>query len=283
VEFSLDINHSKRRFESPVVMGILNVAPDSFYDGGKYLEERDMLRHVAKMIDEGATFIDIGAASTRPGSEEIDQDEELKRLINAVELVLREFPDCIISADTYRSQIARAAIEHGAHIINDISGGTFDKGMFKVIAEQKVPYILMHIQGKPKMMQKDPHYEDVVRDIQHFFSSQLSELELHGINKNIILDPGFGFGKTVEHNYELLYHLQTFKTFGHPIMAGLSRKSMINKVLRTAPQNALNGTTVLNTLALLNGANILRVHDVKEAVEAIKLVSLYFQTNHQNR
>lgn len=279
MEFTLKINNKKLVFIKPIIMGILNVNPDSFYDGGKFNSEKDILLHVEKMIGEGATIIDIGAASTRPGAEEITEKQELERLLKVLNLISLNFPDTIISVDTYRSFIARKVIENGAHIINDISGGTFDTNMFEVIAEQQVPYIMMHIQGTPKNMQQNPQYENVVNEIKLFFQHQLTKLKQLGVTKNIILDPGFGFGKTLEHNYELLYHLNSFKDLGYSIMAGVSRKSMINKVLKIKPQNALNGTTILNTIALLNGANILRVHDVKEAMEAIKLVEFYKNTN----
>ncbi len=279
MEFTLKINNKKLVFIKPIIMGILNVNPDSFYDGGKFNSEKDILLHVEKMIGEGATIIDIGAASTRPGAEEITEKQELERLLKVLNLISLNFPDTIISVDTYRSFIARKVIENGAHIINDISGGTFDTNMFEVIAEQQVPYIMMHIQGTPKNMQQNPQYENVVNEIKLFFQHQLTKLKQLGVTKNIILDPGFGFGKTLEHNYELLYHLNSFKDLGYSIMAGVSRKSMINKVLKIKPQNALNGTTILNTIALLNGVNILRVHDVKEAAESIKLVEFYNQTN----
>lgn len=279
MEFTLKINDKKLVFTKPIIMGILNVTPDSFYDGGKFNSEKDILLHVEKMIGEGATIIDIGVASTRPGAEEITEKHELERLLKVLNLIILHFPDTIISVDTYRSFIARAVIEKGAHIINDISGGTFDTNMFEVIAERQVPYIMMHIQGTPKNMQQNPQYENVVNEIKFFFQHQLTKLKQLGVTKNIILDPGFGFGKTLEHNYELLYHLNSFKDLGYSIMAGVSRKSMINKVLKIKPQNALNGTIILNTIALLNGANILRVHDVKEAAESIKLVEFYNQTN----
>jgi dihydropteroate synthase len=260
-------------------MGILNVTPDSFYDGGMYHSEKDLLMHVDKMINEGATIIDIGAISTKPGAEEISEEQELEKLLQTLNLIVNHFPDTIISVDTYRSKIAKSVLENGAHIINDISGGTFDNNMFSVIAEYNSPYIMMHIQGTPKDMQKNPQYKNVVAEIKLFFEQQLSKLNKLGITKNIILDPGFGFGKTLEHNYKLLKHLKSFEDLGYPILAGVSRKSMINKVLKSNPQKALNGTTVLNTIALINAANILRVHDVKEAMEAINLVEFFKQTN----
>jgi len=236
---------------------------------------------VEKMIIDGASIIDIGAVSTRPGAIGISEERELARLLEIQNLIIHHFPDIILSVDTYRSQIAKTVLENGAHIINDISGGTFDNKMFEVIAKYQVPYILVHIQGTPKNMQQNPQYENVVDEINLFFQQQIAKLNQLGITNNIILDPGFGFGKTLEHNYKLLHHLNSFKELGHPILAGVSRKSMINKILNTKPQDALNGTTVINTIALLNGANILRVHDVKEAVEAIQLVEFHNHTNHK--
>jgi len=279
--FSLNVKHKQRTFKEPVVMGILNISTDSFYDGGKYNSEKKILLQVEKMITEGATIIDIGAVSTRPGAKEISEEQELDSLLRVQNSILENFPNLILSVDTYRSQIAKIAIENGAHMINDISGGTFDKKMLEVIAEYQVPYVMMHIQGTPKNMQQNPQYINVVNEIKLFFQQQIAKLKQLGVTSNIILDPGFGFGKTLEHNYILLHHLKSFKELNCPLMAGISRKSMINKVLNTNPQNALNGTTILNTIALLNGANILRVHDVKAAAEAIRLVEFYNQTNHK--
>ena len=214
-------------------------------------------------------------ASSRPGAAEVPEDEELERLLPAVENLLSVFPDAIISVDTYRSKVAKNAVEAGAHIINDISGGTFDDKMFQTVADLNVPYVLMHIKGSPQNMQNDPRYVDVVQEVKYFFKKQLRKLRDAGVTGNIILDPGFGFGKTLENNYELLKDLASFTDLGCPVLTGVSRKSMINKVLQTTPDEALNGTTVLNTIALLNGANILRVHDVKEAVEVVRLVEFY--------
>lgn len=281
MNFSLSINQKEQFFSKPIIMGILNVTPDSFYDGGKYHSEKDLLLHVDKMITEGATIIDIGAISTKPGAEEISEEKELEKLLLSLSSIATHFPDAIISVDTYRSKIAKAVIENGAHIINDISGGTFDDNMFNVVAENHLPYIMMHIQGTPKNMQKNPSYGNVVKEIKQFFRQQITKLNKLGVTKNIILDPGFGFGKTLEHNYKLLQQLRSFEDIGYPILAGVSRKSMINKVLKSNPQKALNGTTVLNTIALMNGANILRVHDVKEAMEAINLVEFYNHSNNE--
>jgi dihydropteroate synthase len=258
-------------FEKPLVMGILNITPDSFYDGGKHSGMAGILNHVSKMLNEGADIIDVGAISTKPGATDVSFEEERDRLIPVLENIKNKFPDSIISIDTYRSQVARIAVDKGAHIINDISAGNFDKEMFKVISELNVPYIIMHIQGTPSNMQQNPVYKDVVKEVGQYFIEKVTALKKLGVN-DIIIDPGFGFGKTVEHNYELLNNLEYFSIFDLPIMVGISRKSMINKVLHTTPDEALNGTTVLNTIALMKGSNILRVHDVKEAVEAVKLV-----------
>ena len=256
-------------------MGILNLTPDSFYDGGLYKDEKAFLSRVEKMLEEGAGIIDIGAVSTRPGANDVSLEDETKRLVPAIQKISKEFPEAILSVDTYRSEVAQQAIGAGAHIINDISGGTFDPGMFSTIAQLQVPYILMHIKGTPKNMQHNPIYSDVVEEIKSFFEQQLSKLEELSVTENIILDPGFGFGKTLEANYTILKELSSFKELGCPLLVGISRKSMINKVLGTKPKDALNGTTAIHTLALLNGANILRVHDVKEAVEAVKLMEVY--------
>ena len=250
-------------------MGILNITPDSFYDGGSYLNIIDQLKQVEKMISEGAVIIDIGANSTRPGADSVSEKEELARLLPSLIAINGHFSEIVISVDTYRTTIAKAAIEHGATIINDIYGGRYDGEMFELIAHHNIPYILMHMQGTPDTMQINPHYKDVVKEIHEFFKSRI-DLIPSGYNQ-LILDPGFGFGKTVENNFLLLKHFESFCSFKRPLLAGLSRKSMINRTLQIKPQKALNGTTVLNTIALMKGANILRVHDVKEAVEAISL------------
>lgn len=260
--------------EKPLVMGILNITPDSFYDGGKHEGVKNIIRHTERMLEEGAAIIDAGAVSTRPGSAGVSVSEEKSRLIPVLKKLVREFPEALFSVDTYRSDIARIAIGEGAHIINDISAGQFDKKMFATIAELRIPYIIMHMQGTPGTMQIDPKYKNVVKEVLFYFSTRVNKLKRLGIN-DIIIDPGFGFGKTVAHNYELLGNLELFSTFSLPVMAGVSRKSMINNVLGIKPGNALNGTTVLNTMALMKGANILRVHDVKEAVEAIKIYNAF--------
>jgi dihydropteroate synthase len=255
-------------------MGILNITPDSFYDGGKYPGMQDALKRAGKMIGEGASIIDIGAVSTRPGAEDVSEEEEIKRLIPVTEAVSREFPDTVISVDTYRSSVAERAADAGAHIINDISGGEFDLKIFATAARLHMPYVLMHMKGTPKTMQVNPHYDNITSEVLDFFHTRIEKLSALGVN-DIILDPGFGFGKNLEHNYALLKNLTVLNTFQLPLLAGASRKSMINRVLGTTPESALNGTTVANTIALLNGAKILRVHDVKEAVEAVKIVSVY--------
>jgi dihydropteroate synthase len=257
---------------SPKVMGILNITPDSFYDGGKYKNEADILFQTEKMLTEGATFIDVGAYSSRPGATHISEKEELKRILPVIELLVKYFPEIIISVDTFRSEIAKKTIENGAAIINDISGGKMDEKMFQTVAKLQVPYILMHMLETPQNMQQNPVYEDVTKDIIRFFSEQI--FKLHQLKMNdIIIDMGFGFGKTLQHNYEILSNLALFKNLDAPILIGISRKSMLYKPLDITANEALNATTAANTIALLNGANILRVHDVKEAVEAIKIVN----------
>jgi dihydropteroate synthase len=265
-------------FQYPIVMGILNITPDSFYDGGMYESEPDIIKRVGKMLAEGASIIDIGSMSTKPGAQIISEHEELNRLIPVIKSIIVHFPDIIISVDTFRSNVARVAIKEGAAIINDISGGDMDVKMFETIARLNVPYVLMHMQGTPQTMQKNPEYKDVVKDIIYILSEKVEKLKQLGVN-DIIIDPGFGFGKTVEHNYQLLKNLKCFDFFELPILVGISRKSMINKVLHIKPEDALNATSILNTIALLNGANILRVHDVKEAVETIKLLEVYNQSD----
>lgn len=257
--------------DKPMVMGIVNVTPNSFYEDSRFEDEKTILKRAEQILEEGGSVIDIGAQSTQPGAEETGIKEETQKLSKAIAWVRKEFPEAIISADTYHAEVAKAAVESGADIINDISGGTMDEKMFTTIDELNIPYILMHIQGTPTTMQKAPSYENVVHEVMFYFSEKILQLRELGVN-DIILDPGFGFGKTVEHNYQLLNALDQFKIFNLPLLVGISRKSMINKVLEIKPEEALNGTTVLNTLALTKGASILRVHDVKEAVEAVRLV-----------
>lgn len=258
---------------SPVVMGILNLTPDSFYDGGKYITVEIQLKQVEKMLIEGASIIDLGAVSTRPGAIGVDESTEIERLLPSIKSIAKHFPGCIISVDTYRQNVARVAVEHGASMINDIYGGRFDKGMLETVASLHVPYIMMHMKGTPANMQDNPVYSDVVAEVVFFFEKQLQQCHNKGV-RQVIIDPGFGFGKTLEQNFELLTHLEEFRSLGIPILAGVSRKSMINKTLKIHASEALNGTSVLNTIALLKGADILRVHDVKEAIEAIRLVKM---------
>lgn len=252
-------------------MGILNITPDSFFDGGKYKTDVAILTQAEKMLNEGATFIDVGAYSSRPGATHITEDEELQRILPTLDLLLKNFPESYISIDTFRSKVAEKSIINGAAIINDISGGKMDANMFTTIAKLQVPYIMMHMQGTPQNMQKNPQYENIVTEITSFFASQIFKLKQLKVN-DILIDVGFGFGKTITHNYQLLQQLSLFKNLDVPILTGVSRKSMLYKVLNIDPTNALNATTVANTIALLNGTNILRVHDVKEAIEAVKIV-----------
>tara|TARA_R110000751_G_scaffold29734_1_gene76358 strand:+ start:82085 stop:82867 length:783 start_codon:yes stop_codon:yes gene_type:complete len=252
-------------------MGILNLTPDSFFDGGKYKDEISILKQVEYMLEHGATFIDMGAYSSRPGADHVAEDEELQRMTPVIDLILKNFPDTLISIDTFRSKVAAESIEHGAAIINDIAAGNLDENMFATIAKHQVPYIMMHMKGTPQSMQKEAVYDNMVNDLRFYFSEKIRETTSKKIN-DVIIDPGFGFAKTTAQNYTLLNHLDMFQTFGLPILIGLSRKSMIYKVLGSSPQEALNGTTALHTVALLKGANIIRAHDVKEASECIKLV-----------
>ncbi|MBX2905647.1 MAG: dihydropteroate synthase [Taibaiella sp.] len=255
---------------TPAVMGILNATPDSFYHEKRASEAKGLLGLAEIMLKDGASILDVGGESTRPGAGAVSPDEEAKRVLPAITSLRKEFPDVWISIDTYHAEVARNAVDAGADIVNDISGGLLDKDMLNTVAELDVPYIVMHIQGVPGTMQQDPQYNHVVQDVLRHLRQIISRCHDAGI-KQVIADPGFGFGKTVEHNYELLAMLNTFSTLGVPVLAGLSRKSMICKPLKVSPVNALNGTTALNMAALMNGANILRVHDVREAIETVKL------------
>ncbi len=255
----------------PKVMGIINVTPDSFYDASKYKEEKAVLKAAERMLSEGAAILDIGGMSSRPGARVIDEKEELERVLPAIRSIVHHFPQAILSIDTVRARVAEEAVANGAAIINDISAGLLDPEMPETVARLNVPYILMHMQGRPENMQENPQYEDVSREVLDFMIARIACFRQLGV-KDIILDPGFGFGKSVHHNYRLLHDLGLFRHItGLPVLAGISRKSMINKVLNTTPSEALNGTTALNMVALLNGASILRVHDVKEAMETVKL------------
>ena len=257
----------------PKVMGILNVTPDSFFDGGKFTGKDKILHQTEKMLLAGATFIDIGGYSSRPGAKDISEDEEKSRVIPAIEIIFKNFPDSIISVDTFRSAIAKNAIEAGAAMINDISGGSLDKKMPEVVASLQVPYILMHMQGTPQTMANMTNYDNMLKEMIDYFHQKIYAFQTLGV-KDIIIDPGFGFAKTVAQNFELLKKLEYLKILEKPMLVGLSRKSMIWKSLNMQPEDALNGTTSLNTIALLKGASILRVHDVKEAVEVVKLMKL---------
>lgn len=254
----------------PRIMGILNVTPDSFYDGGEFVSPETALRHVEKMIRHGADIIDIGGMSSRPGAPVITTEEELKRVLPVLTAIVKEFPDSAVSIDTVHSGVAIAAIEHGAAMINDISAGKIDPQLISVAAKYKVPYVLMHMQGTPSTMQKEPHYENVCEEVLQFFIDESRNLIKNGVQE-IIIDPGFGFGKTLQHNYELAAHLDQFSVVGFPILAGVSRKSMICQLLKVNPDKALNGSTALHAILLMKGVNILRVHDVREAKETIEV------------
>ena len=258
---------------SPKVMGILNLTSDSFYDGGRYKSDSDILSKVENMLHEGATFIDVGAYSSRPNAKHISEEEELKRIVPVVELLLKTFPGILLSIDTFRGRVATESIESGASMINDISAGKLDDYMLQTVAKLHVPYIMMHMRGTPQNMQKLTHYDKLVKDILFYFSERIHVAKAMGI-ADVIVDPGFGFAKTITQNFELLNRLEFFKMLESPILVGLSRKSMIHKSLGITANQALNGTTVLNTIALLKGANIIRVHDVKEAVECVRLFNL---------
>lgn len=268
----LQFGNRKLSLEQPLIMGILNVTEDSFFDGGQYLTEDAVLNRVGKMLDEGADIIDLGAMSTRPGAAELPEEEELGKIAKAVRQIVSHYPEAVISVDTWRASVARAAVANGARMINDISGGTFDAAMIPAMGQLQVPYCLMHTTAKPDVMQQRTEYQDIIKDIFLFFETQIEKLTQQGLHReNIILDPGFGFGKTLEQNYFLLQNMQEFRVLDLPVLVGISRKSMIYKLLDCSPKEALNGTTVLNTLAVQRGANILRVHDVREAVEVRKI------------
>lgn len=257
---------------SPKVMGILNVTPNSFYDGGKHSDDESVLFQVEKMLSEGATFIDIGAYSSKPSAEFVSEEEEISRLISVIQLVLKHFPATLISIDTFRAKVAKAAIETGACIINDISAGSLDAAMMATVAKLHVPYIMMHMKGNPQTMQSMANYENIIKEMLFYFSEKVAQARSLGIS-DLLIDPGFGFAKTKDQNFDVMNKLELFQMLELPILVGVSRKSMIYKTLETSPEFALNGTTVLNTIALQKGANILRVHDVREAIETIKLVS----------
>ena len=272
--FTLNCKGKIFKIETPVVMGIINATPDSFYEGHLSLPNEGILALAKKMIGEGAAILDIGGQSTRPGSKRVTAEEEIKRIIPIIKNIRASFPQILISADTYHSAVAIAAVQEGANIINDISAGEMDTAMIQTVSSLKVPYICMHMKGEPESMHKAPIYDDVLREVFDFFIGKTNECKRAGIT-DVIIDPGFGFGKTISHNFQLLQELNLFNVFGNPVLAGLSRKSTVYRTLNISPQEALNGTTVLNTLAIQNGAAILRVHDVREAVEVIKLMSAF--------
>ena len=259
-------------FSTPIVMGILNLTTDSFYDGGRYLEEDKIIRKIIETEKLGAKIIDLGASSSRPRSIPVSENEEIKKLLPTIELIKKHSNKLLISIDTFRSNVAKICIEKGADIINDISAGNKDKEMFNTVIELDVPYIMMHMKGNSLTMQNNPRYKNIVLEILEFFEKKIKNLEKKGFTK-IIIDPGFGFGKTLEHNYEILNNLSKFKKFGYPLIIGASRKSMIYNLLNKTPQEVLNGTSIVNTISLLNGADILRVHDIEEALECIKITN----------
>ncbi len=267
-------NHLTLDLSTPKVMGIINLTPDSFYDGGKYLREKAWMARAAQLIEEGAQILDIGAASTRPGSALIGSDDEWKILENPIRQLRKIYPRILISVDTYNAGLVSLCADLGVNIINDISGGSWDKQMFAQGAKSPMAYVMMHIQGQPANMQQNPQYENVMDELKDYFKVRLEQLRQLDFHK-IIIDPGFGFGKTLEHNYEILARMNELNELGFPVLAGLSRKSMIFRPLNITPEQSLNGTTALNMLALQQGANILRVHDVKEAVETIRLFTLF--------
>lgn len=259
-------------FNYPLVMGIVNITQDSFFDGGQYLQEKNIVERIETIISEGADIVDIGCIATNPFAETISEEEELSRLKKVIKIIFPKYSNIIFSIDTYRASIAEYAIDNGINIINDISGGDFDNNMFATVARLKAPYILMHTSGRPHEMQQKTNYNNIIADIMFHLSERIERLHDFGV-ADIIVDPGFGFGKTIEQNYYLLQHLSIFQELNCPLLVGLSRKSMLYKMLNISPEDALNATSIVNTIALLNGANILRVHDVKEAVEAIKIVN----------
>lgn len=276
---TINLNGRLIDLAKPIVMGILNVTPDSFFDGGKYKTEKKVVSRAEEILEQGGTIIDIGAVTTKAGSDGLSTKDEIDRLLPAVKAVRKAFPNAFISIDTYRSWVALKVIEEcGPCIVNDVTGGNFDVHMFDTVGKLGVPYILMHMLGTPLHMQENPEYDDIIRDISLFFTDRVKKLTKAGV-KDVIIDPGFGFGKTLEHNYELLNRLDSFKVFQLPVLAGMSRKSMIYKLLGSTPEEALNGTSVTNTLALMGGADILRVHDVREASEAIRIFNMLRSTS----
>jgi dihydropteroate synthase len=272
--FTLHCKGKEWIIDEPIVMGIINSTPDSFYSGSRSQDLDDIIAKAEKMLREGARILDIGGQSTRPGSQPIGVEEELKRVIDPIKAIKKHFPHSMVSIDTYHSKVASEAIAAGASMVNDISAGSIDPHMIKVVAALKVPYVLMHMKGTPQTMQQEAKYDDVVNEVLSFFEIRKKQIQAEGI-KDIIIDPGFGFAKTISHNFTLLRELERFQALGSPVMLGISRKSTVYKTLEVSPEEAMNGTTVLHTIGLINQANILRVHDVQEAMEAIKLVQAY--------
>ena len=277
---TININGTLIDFSTPRVMGIVNVTPDSFFSGSRSQGADKIVERCSQIISEGGTMIDVGAQSTSPSSRFLDAKEEAERLIPALKLIRQEFPDIILSVDTFYADVAKEAVEeYGVNIINDISGGQLDEQMFPVVAQLNVPYILMHMRGTPQTMQQYTHYDSFIRDILYYFSERKAKLNHLGVN-DVIIDPGFGFSKTTSQNYELMAYLKYFHIFEEPVLVGISRKSMISKLLGITPEESLNGTSALNSVALLSGADILRVHDVKEAVECVKIIeNVKYQTS----
>ncbi|MEE9349368.1 MAG: dihydropteroate synthase [Flavobacteriaceae bacterium] len=268
---SITCNGELIDLNTPKVMGILNLTPDSFFDGGKYSSEKKILKQTKKMLKDGATFIDIGAYSSRPNAKHITETEELNRLLPIIKLLIKTYPKILISVDTFRSKVADEVLKNGACMINDISGGNLDENIFSIIAKHQVPYVLMHMKGSPQTMQNSPNYNDIIIELENFFTEKINILKEFKID-DIILDLGFGFGKTLEHNYSLLNNLEKFNALNYPILTGISRKSMLSNLLNSTPKKMKNATTIANTIALQKGTKILRVHDVKEAMECVKIV-----------
>lgn len=272
---TIKINNQTFSFDTPLVMGILNLTPDSFYDGGSYMNDEQIIDRIEKILNDGADIIDLGAYSSRPGAEHISEELELSRLLPAIRIIAKHFPKAVISVDTFRASVVEKIHEiYDDFIINDISGGTMDDRMYDTVVRLDLPYIMMHMKGTPQDMQTNPIYENVVEEVYEYFSVRIDKLKALGYNK-IILDPGFGFGKTLEHNYDILRNMERYKSLGFPILVGVSRKSMICKVLNCNPPKALTGTIAINTLSLEKGAAILRVHDVKDAVETVKIFNAF--------
>lgn len=272
IPYTINTNGKLMDLSTPQVMGILNITPDSFYAGSRVEDAAEITRRVTQIVTEGASIIDVGAYSSRPGADDVNPEEEMQRLRKGLGIIRGLYPEAVVSVDTFRADVARMCVEeYGVQIINDISGGALDKDMFATVAKLGVPYILMHMKGTPQTMQDQQHYDNVVREVMLYFAEKVQQLRDLGA-KDIILDPGFGFAKTLEHNYQLMEHLEDLQLLELPVLVGVSRKSMIYRLLGSTPQEALNGTTVLNTAALMKGANILRVHDVREGVEAVKII-----------